>query len=131
MNEVKEKLITEISSEIDDLASMQLGTDEYKNTVEGVTKLIDKANELDKTELDLRRIQLSEQIESNKKEKDKALDEFNKKDQLIKNAISIGGILIPVIVTVWGTYKTLNFEKTGTVTTIMGRGFINKLLPKK
>lgn len=131
MNEVKEKLITEISSEIDNLASMQLGTDEYKNTVEGVTKLIDKANELDKTELDVRRIRLSEQIESNKKEKDKALDEFNKKDQLIKNAISIGGILIPVIVTVWGTYKTLNFEKTGTVTTIMGRGFINKLLPKK
>lgn len=57
--------------------------------------------------------------------------EDEKKDRLIKNCISIAGIIIPIIVTIWGTKKSFEFEKEGTITTIMGRGFINKLLPKK
>ena len=66
----------------------------------------------------------------------KKLDEVDKmeeekKDRLVKNCISIGGIVLPVAVTIWGTLKSLKFEESGTVTTIMGRGFINKLLPKK
>ena len=57
--------------------------------------------------------------------------ESERKDRIIKNCISIAGIIIPVIVTIWGTKKSFEFEKEGTITTIMGRGFINKLLPKK
>ena len=129
--EIKDKLDSEISSELDKLASMDLGTDEYKNAVESLSKLIDKQNEIDKIDLEKAKQQLSEYVETKKIEKQKELDEYNKKDQLIKNIISIGSIVIPVFVTVWGTYKTLKFEETGTVTTIMGRGFINKLLPKK
>ena len=59
------------------------------------------------------------------------LAEDEKRDRRIKNGITIAGIVIPSIITIWGTIKSLNFEKEGTVTTIMGRGFINKLLPKK
>lgn len=32
-----------------------------------------------------------------------------------------------ILVTVWGTLKTLQFEKTGTVTTIAGKNLIKKL----
>lgn len=129
--EIKDKLKNEISSELDSLSNMELGTEQYKNAVESVSKLIDKQNEIDKIELERAKQQLSDYVETNKINKQKELDEYNKKDQLIKNIISIGSIIIPVLVTVWGTYKTLKFEETGTVTTIMGRGFINKLLPKK
>lgn len=129
--EIKDKLSREISSELDKLASMGLGTDQYKNTVESISKLIDKQNDIDKIDLEREKQQLSNYVETTKFEKQKELDEYNKKDQLIKNIISIGSIIIPVFVTVWGTYKTLKFEETGTVTTIMGRGFINKLIPKK
>ena len=59
------------------------------------------------------------------------LAEDEKRDRRIKNGITIAGIVIPSLITIWGTIKSLNFEKEGTVTTIMGRGFINKLLPKK
>lgn len=128
---IKEKLDKEISSELDRLSSMEMGTETYKTTVECVSKLIDKQNEIDKIELETMKQQLSEQKESDRITREKELDELNKKDQFIKNMISIGSIIIPVFVTVWGTYKTLRFEETGTVTTIMGRGFINKLLPKK
>lgn len=130
-DEIKEKLDAEIESELGLLTSIEIGTDVYKTTVEGISKLIDKRNDLDKLDLEMEKQLLSEQMEANRVNREKALNEHNKKDQLIKNAISIGSILIPVFVTVWGTYKTLKFEETGTVTTIMGRGFINKLLPKK
>ena len=57
--------------------------------------------------------------------------EDEKKDRLIKNVISVAGIVLPLVVTIWGTKVSLKFEEEGTFTTIMGRGFINKLLPKK
>lgn len=131
IDDIKEQLDSEINLEFEALKELEIGTDVYKTAVEGLSKLIDKRNELDKIDLETKKQELSEQVELNKMSKQRELDELNRKDQIIKNAISIGGIIIPVLVTVWGTYKTLKFEETGTVTTIMGRGFINKLIPKK
>ena len=51
----------------------------------------------------------------------------NKCDANMRNAIAIAGIAVPALLTVWGTFKTLKFEETGTVTTMFGRNFINKL----
>ena len=130
-NEIKEKLDAEIESELDLLKGIDVDSDTYKTMVECLTKLIDKRNEIDKVELEMAKQRLSEQKEKDANTKERELNEQNKKNQLITHAISIGSILIPVFVTVWGTYKTLKFEETGTVTTIMGRGFINKLIPKK
>ena len=62
--------------------------------------------------------------------KEKQLED-EKKDRLIKNVISVAGIVLPIAVTIWGTKVSLKFEEEGTFTTIMGRGFIQKLLPKK
>ena len=132
MNEIiKDLLEKEIERELNELDSIAVGSDEYKSTVEGVSKLIDRRNEMDKFDLEEKKHYLSERIETNKISREKTLNAHNEKNQLIQNLITVGGILIPVFVTVWGTYKTLKFEETGTVTTIMGRGFINKLLPRK
>ena len=130
-DEIKEKLSAEIASELDALAEIDVESENYKTMVEGISKLIDKQNEIDKIELETLKHKLSERKELDRIVKETELNEYNKKDQLIKHAISLGGILVPVLVTVWGTYKTLKFEETGTVTTIMGRGFVNKLIPKK
>lgn len=121
---IKEQLDSEISQELDELKNLDMESETYKVAVDCVSKLIDKRNDMEKIDLEARKLDLSQQ-------KDKELNDYNKKDQIIRHAISIGGIIIPVFVTIWGTYKTLKFEETGTVTTIMGRGFINKLLPKK
>lgn len=130
-NEIKTKLDKEIESELDALDGMELGSEAYKITVDNVSKLIDKRNEMIKIELEQMKQYSSEQRETERINKEKELNEYNKKNQLITHAITIGSIIIPVFVTIWGTYKTLKFEETGTVTTIMGRGFINKLIPKK
>lgn len=130
-NDIKDLLDAEIQRELDNLDNVQVGTEEYKSTVEGVSKLIDRLNEMNKHDLEIEKHHLSERIESNRISRERKLNEHNEKNQLVQNLITVGSILIPVFVTVWGTYKTLKFEETGTVTTIMGRGFINKLLPKK
>lgn len=127
----KEALDGEISTELEVLESMETNSEDYKIMVEGLTKLIDRSMELEKIEIS--KAQEAEKIK-NEAEKIKFEAEqakTNKIFQWIGYGISAAGIVIPVAVTIWGTKVTLNFEKEGTVTTIMGRGFINKLLPKK
>lgn len=125
---IENLLHAEIERKLEKIGAMEPGTEEYKTAVDGVTKLMDRAIEIDK---------FNNECET--KSKDREFDEGlrtkefeeDKKDRLIRNIISGAGIAIPSILTVWGTLKSLKFEETGTVTTSIGRGFINKLLPKK
>lgn len=124
----EKKLYDEINAEFDDLSKMALGTEEYKITIDGLTKLMDRAIDMKKFDTEY-----AERIENQKMDnclRQKQMDE-ERKDRLIKNSISIAGIVIPSLITIWGTVKSMEFEKEGTITTIIGRGFINKLLPKK
>lgn len=127
----KEALDGEISTELEVLESMETNSEDYKIMVEGLTKLIDRSMELEKIEIS--KAQEAEKIknEAEKMKFEAEQAKINKIFQWIGYGISAAGIVIPVAVTIWGTKVTLNFEKEGTVTTMMGRGFINKLLPKK
>ena len=118
----------EIVSEVEALGKLELGTEQYKTTVDGVTKLVDRALEIEKIDIEAEERERSREIETNLKIQQ---IEDDRKDRKVKNGIAIGSTLLGVVVTVWGTLKTLKFEEEGTVTTLMGRGFINKLLPKK
>lgn len=109
-----------VTNELNELKKMEVGTEEYKISVEGVTKLVDRLNEREKFGLECETSDLEL----------KKLESENK-DRFIRNCIAVAGIVIPTVVTIWGTKKSFEFEKEGTITTIMGRGFINKLLPKK
>lgn len=125
---VEQTLNAEIKAEIENLNDIELGSGKYETAVNGITKMLDRAIELEKIG-----------IESDEKRRQADSDETDKliqmredrKDRLFKNCISIAGIVIPSVITIWGTVKSFEFEKEGTITTIMGRGFINKLLPKK
>lgn len=125
---IKRILREELQSEMKDLSKIKVGTDEHKAAVESIVKLMDKYNELEK--LDLEAEQRDKDREHDKCFKQQQLDQ-EKKDNRWKNRITIAGIAVPAVLTVWGTFKTIKFEETGTITTIMGRGFVQKLLPKK
>lgn len=118
----------EIRDEFDNLKKMELGSESYKLTVDGLNKLMDKAIEIDKFN-----VEVEEKARSREFDEQLRLEQMNdeKKDRKVKNGIAIAGIIIPAALTVWGTLKSFKFEEEGTVTTIMGKGFINKLLPKK
>ena len=117
MTNIETLLHEEIQDGFDALSRMERGTEMHKTTVDEIAKLFDKAIEIEKLEIEA-------------KEREKAREE-DRKDRRAKNGIAIGGIVLPLAVTIWGTFKTLKFEEEGTVTTMMGRGFINKLIPKK
>ena len=125
---VETLLHEEIQHEFDGLRDIEMGTDEYKTAVDGLTKLGDKAIEFDKihAENDAK----YDDRENDTKLRTRQMDE-EAKDRKVRNGIAIAGIVIPTAVTIWGTLKSFKFEETGTVTTIMGRGFIQKLLPHK
>lgn len=143
--DIKKLLDEAISDELSNLETLELGSEEYKITVEGIAKLMDKKIEIEKLEHDSVEKAKDRELESSKFDKEmdekaksrgieeKKLEQIKneKTDQLFRNGIAIANIVVPTLVTIWGTFKTLKFEETGTVTTIMGRGFVNKLIPKK
>lgn len=115
--EIREVLKDRIHDELAYLGGIDATSEEYAKTVDGVTKLLDREIEFEK-------------IEAEKAHKAEAIID-DRKDRFVKNVISGASIVVPLGVAVWGTVVSLNFEKEGTVTTIFGRGWINKLLPKK
>lgn len=121
---IETQLHDEIADELKNLRGIDVGTEEYRITVDGVAKLFGQAIEMEK---------LAQSKEIQTFERDLKLKQMReeKLDRYIRNGIAVAGIIVPVVVTIWGTYKSFEFEKEGTITTIMGRGFISKLLPKK
>ena len=128
MTNIETLLHEEIQDGFDALSRMERGTETHKTTVDEVAKLFDKAIKIEKLEMEAKEREKAREIEASLK---RAQMEEDRKDRRVKNGIAIGGIVLPLAVTIWGTFKTFRFEETGTVTTMMGRGFINKLIPKK
>lgn len=120
MKETKVLLETEVQREIEQLKKMEVCDESYKDAVDGITKLTDRLIEIEKVQNEV----------SDKEIKLKEMED-ERKDRLIKNCLTGASIVTGIGLTVWGTIKSLKFEEEGTVTTIVGRGFINKLLPKK
>ena len=55
----------------------------------------------------------------------------DKVDHIVKNSLTLFGTVAGIVLTVWGTNKTLKFEETGTITTSAGRAFIKNLFSKR
>lgn len=136
---IKQLLEDEIKSELEVFGDLELGSEEYKMAVDGLTKLFDRAIELEKIEVNSNDKSKDRDAERDWKIEQRIIDRDleeerlrnEKTDRFANYLLAAAGIIIPSIITIWGTHKTLRFEQEGTVTTIMGRGFINKLLPKK
>ena len=129
--ELDNLLEEQIKGGLEGLGNLGMGSEEYKSASEAITKLIDREIELKKLDSandDKRHQRL---IEIKDRELDRKKYESDEKDRWIKNGLTAAGLIIPTIVTIWGTIKSFEFEEKGSITTIMGRGFINKLLPKK
>lgn len=136
---VKDLLTQEIGNRISELENLEVGTNEYEAAVDSLTKMLDKLNEMDKNEysywhdqdvLKQEKELKMEQLAQESEQKDKQLAE-ERKDRIVKNVLTGVSIIVGAGLTVWGTKASFEFEKEGTITTIMGRGFINNLLPKK
>lgn len=125
---IKTLLEEEIRKEIELLGKTNVNTEEYKILVDGITKMTDRVIDFEKTDNEKYDKEDIRHIEYKTKH---AELEMERKDRRTKNWISIGSIATGFIVTCVGTWATFKFEETGTVTSLLGRGFINRLIPKK
>lgn len=131
----KTLLEEEIQSEIDEISKLDVGSEKHKAASEALAKLLDKYNELEKTEIEAQDKYDDREAEREHREAELAFKEkqlkHEKRDAIIKNILTgvtfVGGCAL----TIWGTKVSIKFEETGSFTTIMGRGFVQKLLPKK
>lgn len=118
--ELRKTLNDEILDEFKQLEKFDPSVEEYKVTVDGLTKLLDREIEFEKLEIQSKENEL----------KLKQMDE-DKKDRIVRNVLTGLGIVIPSLLTIWGTKASFKFEQEGIITTSMGKGFIQRLLPKK
>ena len=114
--EIKNKLEEVISLKLEEAKITESETG--KRAVDDAVKLTDCLIEIKKMEAD---------VEAQKEEK---------KRQPIKdrwqNGIAIAGIAVPATISIIGIYKTFKFDDDGgIISSTLGRGFINKLIPKK
>lgn len=107
------KLHMEIEDRLDRASDMDPTSKEYEAVVNSVTKLMDRAIEIEK-------------LESSESQNEKQMKE-ERKARLIKNLIDIGAIILPLGVTLWGVKASLCFEYENTITTTVGRKFMDKL----
>lgn len=121
--QVETMLNEEIAKELEELGKMELGTDEYRATVDGICKMTDKT-------LEFRKVRIARDDKTLDYEMKESQMANEKKEKRIRVYLDVAGIVVPVAVTIWGTFKTFKFETTGTVTTILGRKFINNLIKR-
>ena len=124
---IESLLQDEIVDEIGKLSKIEVGTDKYKIATEGIAKLMDKAIEMDK--IGREEVERQSNRETDIELKSRQI-ESEIRDRKVKNVITVVVSAVGTVVTIWGTLKTLKFEEVGTVTTMAGRNFINKIFKK-
>lgn len=126
--DIENLLYDEIETDFERLREKDLEPEKRKATVDELTRLMDRA-------IEMKRLENESKEKAEARESEKAVElqklEEDKKDRLVRNGISVAGVVLPILVTIWGTKVSLKFEETGSFTTVAGRNFINNLFRKK
>lgn len=117
----------EIESELKNLGTMDCGSEDYKVAVDGLTKLLDRAIEMEKLDISQEEADANRFNEFEMKtlqlEEEKKTRRSNIGINLLTVAAGVGTAII-------GTLVTLKFEETGSVSTIAGKEWTRKLFNK-
>lgn len=115
----------ELENELEELSKLEVGSEQYKIAVDGITKLADKANEMDRIDIDN---QDKAQIRANDYElRLKQIDD-ERKDRFVKNCLTGVSIVTGVGVAVWGTLVSMRFEKEDSFTSLLGKKWVDKTI---
>ena len=122
---VDEMLDEEIKDELKELRAIEVGSENYKVAVDGITKLYEKRIEVKKFNADQEQKQMAQETAERQIE----LDE---KDRKIKNKLTGASIGVPALVTISRTALMLWYEigKDGLISSLAGKGIIQRLFRK-
>lgn len=126
--EMMTTLMEEIEQLRSDLAGMDASSKEYAAKASRLDSLMSKVIDMEKfnSEQDMKAQALNMDAELKREQMNE-----DKKSKWIGYGLQALGIGLPLVVTIWGTNKTIKFEQEGTVTTFAGKNFFNNLFRKK
>ena len=120
-----EMLDEEIQAGLEAMSGIEgVNIQEYGDAVNNVTKLMDRQIEMKKLVIEETKLEHEKEVES-KKMKSENIDRW------VKNGLGAIGTIGGIVLTVWGTKKTFQFEETGSITSSAGRKFIDRLFKKQ
>ena len=124
----KNLLYEEFEKELKELSRMQIGTEQYKVAVDGITKLTDRIIEIDKldSEKNVKELENIARMEEQELKREQLKSE--KRDRIVKNVITVSGAVLSVAVYALAFIASTNFEREGTFTTEGGKNSIRQLL---
>ena len=116
MSKIEEALWQNYKNAEKRIEGLNVGSNEYEVAAEELDKI---RNELIKLE----------QINQDNSVKLSQIDAENKREKT-RNIINVGTFAVTTIVSVYGLWKTFKFDEEGTVTSTLGRGILNGIVPK-
>lgn len=125
---IKNILRDELEKELKELSRMQIGTEQYKITVDGITRLSDKIIELEKLESENAVKDFENVVRTEEQELKREQLKSEKRDRVVKNVITVGTAVLSVAVYALAFIASTNFEREGSFTTEGGKNSIRQLL---
>lgn len=125
---IKNILWDEIEKEVKELSRMQVGTEQYKVTVDGIARLSDKIIELEKLESENAAKDFENFARTEEQELKREQLKSEKRDRAVKNVITVGTAVLSVAVYALAFIASTNFEREGSFTTEGGKNSIRQLL---
>ena len=124
---IKELIEEEIKEELDLISALQPGTTEYGNSINGLSTLITKRNEIVKLELDETKNEIQKELELKKLEMEIDKLKAERTNRRVTNILTAAGIVIPVATTIWANVYNWQKEQNGIMTSTGGKNAINAL----
>lgn len=121
------KLREELDREFDSLKASEVGSEEHKATADTMTRLMDRAIELKKIEVDARN---QERAQENERALRLVQMRDERNDKLLRNILmgvgSVGGLA-----TIWLlSAAAFTYEEKGTISSLIGKKVLGMLVPK-
>lgn len=137
--DIENLLYDEIETDFEKLRKEDMEPEKRKATVDELTRLMDRAIEMKKLENDYNEKVAARESEEKAKAETRLSEqtielqklEEDKKDRIVRNIISGAGVILPLLVTIWGTKVSMEFERSDSFTTNAGRNFVNSLFRRK
>lgn len=122
---IRNHLVSEIEDELKELEKIQVGSEQHKNAVDSVTRLVDRVIEFDKQAYES---ETKDQVIKNDRNFKEEQLKIDKRDKIVKNLITIGGSVLTGAALVTATVFSIWFEKDYNWTNEGGRNAIRELL---